>query len=132
LDDKGAGKAGSGGLAADTQTSRKRENSGGLFFFFVAEGGLKVLAAIEDTFDKHGVRRDNKRDRNAPLEAGHTQSRQNIVALCATIGKGCKPVAEIDDATDIAIGAIFVRVDSYIVMKLFKLSLGKRCENDIH
>jgi hypothetical protein len=54
-----------------------------------------------DTFDKHGVRRDDKRDGNATLEAGHAQTGQNILALGASVGEGRKPVAEIDNAAEI-------------------------------
>jgi hypothetical protein len=44
------------------------------------KGGLKVLATIEDTFDKYVVRRDDKRNGDAALEPvtrkpGKTSSR---------------------------------------------------------
>jgi hypothetical protein len=48
------------------------------------------------------------------------------------MGKGREPVAEIDDATDIAIGAFFVPVGGYVIIEFFELSLGKRCENYLH
>src|SRR5271165_7598432 len=43
---------------------------------------LEVPAAIENAFDEHRIRRDDEGDCNAPLESGHSQSGQEIVALC--------------------------------------------------
>ena len=64
--------------------------------------------------------RDDKCNGDAALEAGHTQAGQNIVALRASMGKGREPVAEIDDATGIAVGASFVRVGGYVVIEFFE------------
>jgi hypothetical protein len=71
----------------------------------IAKLRLEVPAAIENAFDEYRIRRDDEGNGHAPLESGHPQSGQEIVALRSPQRKCGQPVAEIDDAADIAVRA---------------------------
>jgi hypothetical protein len=98
----------------------------------VTKRRLKILTAIENAFDKHCIRRDDERDGNAALEADHPQSWQEIVTLCPAQREGCKPIAELDDAADIAVGAIFACMRCDIFMQAVYVTLGEWREDDLH
>jgi hypothetical protein len=93
---------------------------------------LEVPAAIENAFDEHRVRRDDEGDCNAPLESGHSQSGQEIVALCTPQRKCREPVAEIDDAADIAVRALLTRMRRDVLVQAIDVALGKGREDNPH
>jgi hypothetical protein len=47
----------------------------------IEQSDLEVSAAIENAFDEHRIRRRDEGKGHAPLESGHPQSAQQIVAL---------------------------------------------------
>jgi len=58
----------------------------------VTEYRFEVPPGVENTFDKDGGVRDDKRDGGAPLESGHGQSGQHVVALCSPQGNVVRPL----------------------------------------
>ena len=75
-------------MSADTEPPR--------FLHRVTEHGLEVPPAVEDAFDEHGIRRDDERNGDAALEAGHPQAGQQVVALCSSQRKCRESLAEGD------------------------------------
>ncbi|KWK38684.1 hypothetical protein WT81_10400 [Burkholderia stagnalis] len=68
------------------------------------EGGLVVLAAVEDAEDGGSFRRviDEIRDDRAAALMGDAQSGKQVVAMCAAMGKRPEGFAIGDDRVDVA------------------------------
>ena len=98
----------------------------------IAKLRLEVPAAIENAFDEHRLRRDDEGNGHAPLESCHRQSGQEIVPLRSPQRKCGEPVAEIDDAADIAVRALLTRMHRDVLMKAVDVPLGQRREDHPH
>jgi hypothetical protein len=95
----------------------------------VAKLRLEIPAAIENALD---IRRDAERDSDAALESGHPQSWQQVIALCSPQWKCREPVAEIDDAADIAVRALLTRMRRDVFVQAVNVALGKWREDNAH
>ena len=69
---------------------------------------------------------------NAMLESGQPQTGQEIVALCAPQRKCREPVAEIDDAADVAVRALLTRMRSDVLVQAVDVALGEWREDNPH
>jgi hypothetical protein len=98
----------------------------------VAKLRLEIPATIENALDEHRIRRDDERDSDAALESGHPQSWQQVIALCSSQWKCREPVAEIDDAADIAVRALLTRMRRDVFVQAVNVVLGKWREDNAH
>ena len=98
----------------------------------IAKLRLEVPATMENAFNEHRIRRDDEGNGYAPLESGHPQSGQEIVALRSPQRKCGEAVAEVDNAADIAVRALLTRMHRDVLMKAVDLPLCQGREDNPH